>query len=115
MKDGPDPQPLVFVASTPAPVSAKQAEPKTFTHGDFEYALLYDGTAKIIRYTGKEEALQVPGELDGHITRAIGGKAFFLRGSLTFIVVGRNSYEKQYCIDHGLPYTYPDLNDWLNP
>ena len=44
---------------------------------------------------------------------AIGDEAFSNSG-LTEIIVGRDSYAKQYCIDNGLPYTYPDANDWLN-
>lgn len=33
--------------------------------------------------------------------------------SLTSITVTRDSYARQYCIDNGLPYTYPDANNWL--
>lgn len=44
---------------------------------------------------------------------AIGDGAFYGCSELT-ITVGRDSYAKKYCIDHDLPYTYPDANDWLN-
>ena len=44
----------------------------------------------------------------------IGNHAFDGCDSLTEIIVGRDSYAKQYCIDNGLSYTYPDANDWLN-
>ena len=30
------------------------------------------------------------------------------------VTVGRESYARQYCADNGIPYTYPDANDWLN-
>lgn len=45
---------------------------------------------------------------------AIGDYAFSYCDSLTAIIVGRDSYAKQYCIDNDLPYTYADANDWLN-
>ena len=89
------PKPLVSGASTPAPisagsaripVSAKRAEQETFIHGDFEYTLLDDGTAKIVRYTGNAETLQVPGELDGHTTSAVGDRAFWC-SSLTSVTL----------------------------
>lgn len=44
---------------------------------------------------------------------AIGDKAFSNCRSLTSIHVERNSYAAQYCKDNGLPYAYPDVNDWL--
>ena len=43
----------------------------------------------------------------------IGAWAFSDCDSLTTIIVDRNSYARQYCIDNGLPYTYSDANDWL--
>ncbi len=45
---------------------------------------------------------------------SIGDSAFYLCYSLTSIIVGRDSYARQYCIDHNLPYTYADANSWLN-
>jgi len=44
--------------------------------GDYEYALLEDGTAQITRYTGADAAVVVPGEIDGHAVSAIGDAAF---------------------------------------
>ncbi|MBR6667015.1 MAG: leucine-rich repeat domain-containing protein [Clostridia bacterium] len=44
---------------------------------------------------------------------SIGDDAFYWCDALTSITVGRDSYARQYCIDNGLPYTYPDANDWL--
>ena len=44
----------------------------------------------------------------------IGDDAFSYCSSLTSIIVGRDSYAKQYCIDHDLPYTCADAIDWLN-
>ena len=45
---------------------------------------------------------------------SIGDEAFVGCNSLTSVIVGRDSYAKQYCIDHDLPYVYADANDWLN-
>lgn len=45
---------------------------------------------------------------------AIGNDAFCYCDSLSEIFVGRDSCAKQYCIDHGLPYTCTDANDWPN-
>ncbi len=49
---------------------AEEAERETFTSGDYEYALLEDGTAEITDYTGRDAELIIPSELDGHpVTR----------------------------------------------
>ena len=44
----------------------------------------------------------------------IGQYAFKAFGDVLFTVT-RNSYAAQYCISHGLSYTYTDANDWLTP
>ena len=44
---------------------------------------------------------------------AIGDGAFSDCSSLTATVTP-DSYAEQYCIDHNLPYTFPDALDWLN-
>lgn len=103
---------------------------------DYFYILQDDGTARIIGYTGKANALTVPEELDGHAVTAIGKVAFSsskglksitIPDSVSFIgdkafdgcpgnltlTVGRDSYAKDYCIKNDLRYTYPDANDWL--
>ena len=162
---------------------AGEADRKTFSCGDYEYALMEDGSAEIVKYNGAAEALEIPGELDGHAVTGIGDEAFLSCFSLTAVtipdsvtaigdgafsgckslnsvtipdsvtsigkrafsgcksltsvtlpdsvtsigkyafsecdslasvVVGLDSYAEQYCVDNGLPYTYPDANDWLN-
>lgn len=40
-------------------------ERKTFTSGDYEYALLDDGTVEITGYNGKAEKLTIPNMLNG--------------------------------------------------
>ena len=44
----------------------------------------------------------------------IGKGAFDGCSDLLTFTVGRDSWAKQYCIDNGLSYTYPDAPDWLN-
>ncbi len=56
------------------PVTAEQADPTV--SGDYEYVLLEDGTARITKYTGEAETLEIAGELDGHAISSIGMNAF---------------------------------------
>lgn len=44
---------------------------------------------------------------------SIGKNAFLKCPNLT-VTVSRDSYAAQWCKDNGVPYTYPDANDWLN-
>lgn len=44
--------------------------------GDYAYTLRPDGTAEITGYTGQENVLQIPDQLDGHTVAAIGDSAF---------------------------------------
>ena len=57
------------------------------TSGDYTYTLLEDGGARIIDYTGDAEALTVPAELDGHLVRQIGDRAFSACFSLTSVTL----------------------------
>ncbi|MDY2656375.1 MAG: leucine-rich repeat protein [Candidatus Limiplasma sp.] len=42
----------------------------------------------------------------------IGDSAFYGCNSL-ILTVGRDSYAKQYAVENGIQYTYPDANNWL--
>ena len=66
---------------------AGKVEQETFTCGDYEYALLDDGTAEITKYHGEAEALEVPGELDGYAVTAIGDGAFYGCFGLTDVTI----------------------------
>jgi hypothetical protein len=50
--------------------------PGTNAGGSFEYILRQDGTACITRYSGTARALTIPGEIDGHVVKAVGEDAF---------------------------------------
>ena len=65
---------------------AAAEEPVEYTSGDYRYVLLEDGTAKITRYTGTAETLDVPEVLDGYRVTGIGDYAFFYCESLTSII-----------------------------
>ena len=52
------------------------AEPAVYTLGDYQYTLLPDGTAEIVRYTGHDRAVEIPSVLDGHPVVSIGDGAF---------------------------------------
>ena len=44
--------------------------------GDFEYAVLEDGTAEITGYLGSGNTVTVPGTVDGLSVTSIGSRAF---------------------------------------
>ena len=66
---------------------AEDEERETFTSGDYEYALLDDGTVEIAGYKGSADLLAIPAELDGKTVTAIGDSAFFFCFSLTSVSI----------------------------
>ena len=46
------------------------------TSGDYTYTVHENGTAEITRYSGKDENVVIPGELDGYPVSALGEEAF---------------------------------------
>ncbi len=76
---------VLFAATAPA--FAEEAERETFTSGDFEYALLDDGTAEITKYGGNADVLTIPGALDGHAVTSIGDYAFCNCEYLTSVTI----------------------------
>ena len=62
-------------------------ERKTFTSGDYEYALLDDGTVEITGYSGSAEKLTIPDVLAGKKVTSIGNSAFFYCKSLTSVSI----------------------------
>ena len=57
------------------------------TSGDFEYAILDDGTAEIIGYTGSATDLTIPSTLDGYTVTSIGDWAFYWCTSLIGVTI----------------------------
>ena len=57
------------------------------TCGDYTYAILENGSAEIVRYSGRNNAVMIPGELDGHPVSAIGEAAFEGCSYVTSVVV----------------------------
>lgn len=68
-------------------VLAENLERETFTSGDYEYALLDDGTIEITKYNGSADHLAIPATLDGKTVTAIGDSAFYLCSSLTSVSI----------------------------
>ena len=62
-------------------------ERKTFTSGDYQYALLDDGTIEITKYNGSADHLAIPATLDGKTVTAIGDRAFAGCSSLTSVSI----------------------------
>ena len=54
--------------------------------GNYKYAILQDGTAKIVKYLKEEGAVKIPAALDGHPVTAI-GKAFAGKSLVTSIEI----------------------------
>ena len=66
---------------------AEDEERETFTSGDYEYALLDDGTVEITGYNGKAEKLTIPNMLNGKKVTSIDNRAFYLCNSLISIII----------------------------
>lgn len=56
---------VVMVCACWTGAVAEDEERETFTVGDYEYALLDDGTVEITGYNGKAEKLTIPDTLAG--------------------------------------------------
>lgn len=126
---------LLCFAAGAAAENTQPAPDETYECGDYAYILLEDGSAEVTGYAGAASKLEVPGELDGYPVISIGDSAFWECKSLTditipdsvtsigdsafygcnslILTVGRDSYAKQYAVENGIQYTYPDANNWL--
>lgn len=54
---------------------------------DYTYAILENDSAEIVRYSGKNDAVIIPGALDGHPVTAIGEAAFESCSYVTSVVI----------------------------
>lgn len=78
---------VVMVCACWTGVLAEDVERETFTSGDYEYALLDDGTVEITGYSGSAEKLTIPDVLAGKKVTSIGNSAFFYCKSLTSVSI----------------------------
>ena len=68
-------------------ITAAAEEPVVQTAGDFQYTKRTDGTAEITGYTGTDEELTIPAELDVIPVTALGRYAFSYCSTLTDVTV----------------------------
>ena len=66
---------------------AEDEERETFTVGDYEYALLDDGTVEITGYSGDAQTFTIKDMLDGKKVTAIGDNAFSFHFFLTGVII----------------------------
>ena len=57
------------------------------TYGNFWYDILDDGTVEIMNYSGREENVDIPAEIDGKSVTSISNGAFLNRTNLTSITI----------------------------
>lgn len=67
--------------------TTSSAERPVITSGDYQYSLLDDGTAEIVKYTGTATALTIPSSLDGIKVTAIGDFAVKGNKTITSLVI----------------------------
>ena len=78
---------LAILAALVLLLSACALAEESHKSGNWEYRLLDDGTAEIIKYNGKAKTLEIPSQLDGYSVTAIGAGAFAWYGRLTSITI----------------------------
>ena len=71
----------------PFAAQAEASEPAPIQSGNYSYILLEDGTAEIVDYSGDEEILEIPSELDGYAVTSVGNEAFSDCRSLTTVSI----------------------------
>ena len=76
-----------------SPVLAETTSQEVRSSGGYDYILLEDGTAKIIRHSGGEKELVIPSVLDGYPVTAIGDCAFENAGSIESITIPNSVVE----------------------
>ena len=66
--------PNTVVNNSVSASASEEAEVLTF--GDFEYTLLEDGTVEIVKYTGSDADIEIPGEINDAAVTSIGEEVF---------------------------------------
>ncbi len=75
-----------------------------YTSGDYSYAILEDGTISITKYTGKDENLVIPSEIDGKTVTSLGVTSFMMNPSIKTVsipdtVTVIDTYAFSYCMN----------------
>ena len=78
---------MTMLCIAPYAASAADEEKTVFTSGDYQYSLLDDGSAEIVKYTGTTSDLKIPAELDGNKVTSIGARAFQKSETLTAVTI----------------------------
>ena len=76
---------LLLLLATP--ILAETSSQEIRSSSGYDYTLLDDGTAKIIRHSGGEKELTIPSFLDGYSVTALGDCAFQNAGSIESITI----------------------------
>ena len=76
---------LLLLMTTP--ILAETSSQEIRSGSGYDYILLDDGTAKIIRHNGGEKELTIPSVLDGYSVTALGDCAFQNAGSIESITI----------------------------
>ena len=77
---------IIFLAVVGTMLCVFAEEAETFTSGDYIYMLNEDGSAVIGKYSGNDNELTIPSELDGHPVRKIDW-TFYSCDSLTSVTI----------------------------
>ena len=78
---------LIFLLGLGCTQVWAQEGAEALVSGDYQYELMEDGTARIIRYMGNESVMAVPAYLDEAEVTVIGANAFSECGSLTNVTL----------------------------
>ncbi|MBQ3668261.1 MAG: leucine-rich repeat domain-containing protein [Clostridia bacterium] len=78
---------LAFLLLLCLPALAEEEEAEEHLSGDYSYVVLEDGTAEITEYSGSDDVLEIPSELDGLTVTSIGDIAFSWCSSLTAVTI----------------------------
>ncbi|MGN0491450.1 leucine-rich repeat protein [Ruminococcus sp.] len=78
---------MTMLCIAPYTASAADEEAPVFTSGDYQYSLLDDGSAVIVKYTGTTSDLKIPAELDGKKVTSIGARVFQKSETLTAVTI----------------------------
>ena len=70
-----------------APQSSIVAQAKSIRSGDYKYSLLKDGTAKIVKYKGKDTDVKIPSKIDGKKVTMIAKEAFMYNDKVKNVTI----------------------------